>query len=946
MEKSRNCIYIPSIDAKDLYLANNFNDNEKNKLGYRLKTKSGNINYNRFINSLDFSLDSEKIREIVAEIYDKKDVFSFIHNGKEYSDKIINVTFKYSSRDFNKVKKNTFVMDGYLLEDLVFKDNVAVDSGVIVGIIVASSTIKKTTYELPDGFDYIENQDGEYIYTINNIRVTNSKKELRDYLYEKGFNCNGYHYIRLKRTSGSARVGKCLFIEEKLYPKFHEWEMCGLIIENGDLVDLAALESYISLPTSSAIDTIQIEPKNILIIPDCESVFKEQSIIVEMDENKRAIAREGEIEVSNSIFDGQSLIDKSLMGAYSCYGMVLLRNRFFKSCCFNTNVQEWFKDNGITELSQLHKDSITIAEKIEDIKLITTPNSIKYIKFAPIMQWLQNIESTFSVVKHEKKTHFFHGEMVQAHYQLLNTLQLSPDEVHQLIRPSLEYVNFLNTDTDVLKYHVKCSTVDFQNKEISNVFKDKNDIVYTMMNISDNFYKTKYFYDFKKETCKSYLKNMKKGHILINGNYSVLFGNPYEMLLHTIGDFDIDYGQSSIPPGCIHTTRYPYGKKLLGCRSPHISTSNVLVSTNIRHDLIDKYFNLTDEIVCLNAINENVMERLSGCDYDSDSMIVSDNEILIRAALKNYEIFKVPANRVAATKAKRYYTNLDKSDLDYRTSENKIGEIINLSQELNTLMWDKINTSDKSLNKCYEDIREIYYDICILNVLSCIEIDKAKKEFDISSSKEIRAIKEKWERRTFNNKAIKPAFLGYIAQTKGYRNPKKKKYNYHKTTMDYLLREINQYRSAKTDAKNFLPLSECFRSDDYNPNSVNWKQTNRIIQMCETANSSINAVWVKDYYTVDEKYLLTQRYKDDLVFDIQKMKINKHTLFMLITLTDAKKYAFISKLLFFVLFNYKNDLIIELMTNLSPSTSYICESKNGELKLYGLSFKRCGGNVE
>ena len=131
------------------------------------------------------------------------------------------------------------------------------------------------------------------------------------------------------------------------------------------------------------------------------------------------------------------------------------------------------------------------------------------------------------------------------------------------------------------------------------------------MNYSDEFFKTKYFYDFKKETCKSYLKNIKKGHILINGNYSVLFGNPYEMLLHCIGEFN---GDTSLPPGYIHTTRYPYGKKILGCRSPHISTSNVLVSTNLRHDLIDRYFNLTDEIVCINAIGENILERLSGAD--------------------------------------------------------------------------------------------------------------------------------------------------------------------------------------------------------------------------------------------------------------------------------------------------------------------------------------------
>lgn len=944
MGENRNCIYIPSVDAKDLYLANNFKDESKNKIGYRLVTKTGKVNYNRFINSLDFSLDSEKLREIVKLIYDKKDVFSFKHNGKEYSDKIINVTFKYSSKDFNKVKKNTYVLDGYLLDELEFKDGVAVDSDIIVGIITSTPIKERTFFDLPDGFEYIEDHDGNYIYTVKTMSVVYSRKQLRDYLYEYGFNCNGNHYIRLKRTSGSARVGKCLFVEERLYPKIHEWEMCGLDIEEGDPVDLAALESYISLPTSSAIDILKIDPKSILIIPDCESKFYEDSVIVEMDKEKRMVAREGKIEICNSIFDGQSLIDVSIMGEYSCYGMVLLRNRFFKSCCFNTNIQQWFEDNGIKEISQLNKDCITLAERIEDIKLITTPNSIKYAKFASLEQWLHNIDSIFSVVKHEKKTHFFKGKMVQAHYQLLNTLQLSQHDVHELLEPSLKYVNALNTDTDVLKYHVKCSILDTYGN-VSNIFKDKNDIIYTMMNMSNDFYQTKYFYDFKKETCKSYLKNMKKGHILINGNYSVLFGNPYEMLLHSIGEFDIESGDSSLPPGYVHTTRYPYGEKILGCRSPHISTSNVLVSTNMRHDLIDRYFNLTDEIICINAINENILERLSGADYDSDQMIVSNDKILINAALKNYSVFKVPANRVPAKKVKRYYTNAEKSDLDYKTSENKIGEIVNLSQELNTLMWDLINRAQKPLKECYEDIKDIYHDICILNVLSCIEIDKAKKEFDISSNKEIKEIKEKWLRKSFDGKTIKPAFLGFIAQTKGYRDPKKKKYNYHKTSMDYLLREINQYRSEKVKME-FLPLCECFRFDGYNPNSVNKKQISKIIKMCETTKSSINAVWSKDYYTTEEKYILTSQYKDALLFDIQRLKINIHTMFSLIEHIDMKKYSHISKLLFYVLFNYKNNTIIDIMSKLNPSNSYICENQNGEVELYGIRFSRYSTNID
>jgi len=933
MDRTRNCIYIPSIDAKDLYLANNFLD--KSKIGYKLVTRNGDINYNRFINSLDFSLDSEKLREFEKEVYKKPDSLTFFHNKKEYSDKIINITFKYSIREFNKVKKNTFVKRGYRLDDLVFKDCIAeTDTGEIVGIIV--DTAVKNSLEdsdLPQGFAS-EHTDSGTKYLDKTIPTHMSRRDLREYLYENGFYCNGKHYVRFKRTSGSARVGKCLFIEETLYPAIHRWEMCGLEINEGDPVDLAALESYISLPTSSAIDTLQIDPKSILVIPDYDSNFEEDSIIVSMNKDKRIVVDEGVVEVSNSIFDGQSLIDISLLGDYEKYGMVLLRNRFFKSCCFNTNIQNWFADNGITELSQLHPDSFTLADKIEDIKVITTPNSIKYVKFGSIKQWLENIDSTFSIVKHEKKTHFFNGNMVQAHYQLLNTLYLSEDEVRTLLKPSLDYVNMLCDDLEVFKYHVKCSVAD--DNFVSNVFKDKNDICYTMLNYSKDFVKTKYFSDFRKETIKSYVNNMKKGHILINGNYSVLFGNPYEMLLHTLGIFD---GTTTLPQGCVHTTRYPYGRKVLGCRSPHISTSNVLVSENFEHELIDKYFNLTDEIVCINSIGENILERLSGADFDSDQIIISDNEILINAALKNYGVFKVPKNDVISKKTKRYYTNAQKADLDFRTSDNKIGEIVNLSQELNTLMWDIISKSYLELDECYKYIKDIYHDICALNVLSCIEIDKAKKEFDVSASKEIKEIREKWCKKTWDDKTVKPAFLGFIAKTKGYKDTTKKSYVYHKTSMDYLLKELNKFRMPKKKQE-FITLADCFNYEDYNKSSVNLRQVKKVIDECETITSSINAVWNKEYYTTQEKFLIAEGYKDDLICNLSKIKMNKDTMFYLIRTIDNKKYSRISKLLYYFLFNFKHQEIIDMMVMMRPDNNYIEMDIDGDIEIYGLKFKR------
>lgn len=67
---------------------------------------------------------------------------------------------------------------------------------------------------------------------------------------------------------------------------------------------------------------------------------------------------------------------------------------------------------------------------------------------------------------------------------------------------------------------------------------------------------------------------------------------------------------------------------------------------------------------------------------------------------------------------KRKYSSAQKADLDIKTSVNKIGEIVNLSQELNTMMWDMLNSGAS-----YEDVAEIYYDSSKLCIMSGIEIN-------------------------------------------------------------------------------------------------------------------------------------------------------------------------------------------------------------------------------
>lgn len=591
---------ILSIEAKDLYGAMHLVDG--NEHSYRIRMKDGSINLKKFINTLDWSLDTIKLEEVYTQVTRRRHL-GFKKNGKQYTQAIINVTFNYSYKEFNKAGKNAYVRAGYSYSSCDLQDGVCIKDGKLVAIQTDVEINNPIPNEMLGGyFTYV---DGFYVQS-GNIPCIKNKSELREYLYENGFVCDGIEYVRYKRSSGSSRVGKCLFINKALADKMSEWDKCGLDIKTGDKLDLAGFEAYISLPMSSIIDTIEIKPENFLVIDDYTSVFKDEVVAVEVDDNQHLIASQKEMEIENSIWDGESLMDVSLFQGYEDKGMLLLRNRFFKTCAFNTNVQQWFKDNNITDIGQLN--GFTLATDIEQIKIITTPSSIKYVKFGTIEQWMKNISTTFGIVKFEKETHFFDGRMVQSHYQLFNTIQLSYEDMEKILTPSLEYMKAIRSDPDVLRFHIKYPYDEFD--ELTPV-KSKNEIIFKMLGINNEFAKTKLYNEFKNDLIRSFTRNLKQGHVLLKGNYSTLLGNGIEMLQASIGEF---HGESVIGYGNIHSTKFDYGKTILGSRSPHITMSNILLVNNIDNEDINKYFNMTNEIVYVNAIGENIQQRLNGAD--------------------------------------------------------------------------------------------------------------------------------------------------------------------------------------------------------------------------------------------------------------------------------------------------------------------------------------------
>ncbi|NDO41802.1 hypothetical protein [Thomasclavelia cocleata] len=322
--------------------------------------------------------------------------------------------------------------------------------------------------------------------------------------------------------------------------------------------------------------------------------------------------------------------------------------------------------------------------------------------------------------------------------------------------------------------------------------------------------------------------------------------------------------------------------------------------------------------------------------------MITDNPILIKAGRKNYSNFKVSINNVEAKKIKRYYTAKQKSDLDYKTSKNQIGVIINLSQELNSKVWNKLNNGG-----LINEIQQIYHDTCQLNVMSNIEIDAAKKEFDVAMSKEIECIRSRYKEETWDNKTVKPYFFGVIVKNKSFYNCKKigKKIKYKKmdTSMDYLECAINNWKPIRKEyGKTYCHFYEIIDKSSYDNSKVNRKQIAKIMSEIRKFDSTTKYLFSKTNFdhSIKTAYYLIQREK--VIRFIGQLKLNKSTIIYILKKFDTDEYRKYYKTLFKVLFGYPNLSFYEAIKKSKLPIEDLHESEDGKINILGYIFsKKC-----
>ena len=810
-----------------------------------------------------------------------------IHKGESTRD-VICINFRYGTRSFDEELKNIKKVgkEHRLVRKLAYASG---DKG---RILKAETRRAKLNYAYKQ---IIANED-KFAKT--------SADELRLKYYQDGVSIkypkrNGgfdvIEYRMLYRTPGKAKKGSCMFIRKSLYKKARDFLYMGIKLpkKNAPIVEIGA---YSSLITSSIEGRVKIDPSEILVIKDVDSEFKTNVISIEVDKDNccRAIPY-SDYPVVNTLFDGQALIDASIFPAWG-NGYILLRQHMCKMAAFSSNIQLFFKDYfGDKYDTAMVKDMWGNEIPVKKIKLITTENAMKWMKFQGITfdywsEWVRKNGSLFGIVKtaHASKL----GDVQRMSYQMVNALDMN--SVKSVMSESVDYIQRLRTDDDTFLDYLE------RNKNFSKDYE----VLIALCRYNPKFIQCDYFRQRRNKIITDYVTNMKTGRVIQNADNLTIVGSPYAMLLHSVGE-DVEKDPTfKQEDGCIQcwTNRFGDGEYLAEFRNPFNSMNNLGYLHNVRSAEMDKYMNLGNLCIAVNMIHTDFQQRNNGSDMDSDSIYTTNQPDIVEHAKWCYTNKQTIVNNIP--KDKNIYDSTLYSfavvDNALAASQTDIGESSNLAQ---VCLSYSFNHQDQK----YEDA------VCILSVLAQVAIDSAKRRFCVNVTDEIKRIKRLVDlktngyplfwlniRRGFNKNLINKDIVCPMNELYGYGLPR---------------------LQTKTPA---LPFSDFFVPHKAPSDKKFAKKVEEFIQKYSIKLNEYNSTENDSY----EDYLLLREDYEELIDDIRRISLSKNSVglmswlinraFMVTPEVNKNRDVMNTKL-------HKNkSLLLKTLYDVNPKTFMMC----------------------
>lgn len=439
----------------------------------------------------------------------------------------------------------------------------------------------------------------------------------------KGFRVNGRKFVRLLGTNGGVKCSTIVFVNEQLAPELRKR------IDNGRDCSIpqipAKLEAYRALTCSGTIPVSM--PKGILLVPDCETTFKEDIIHLtdeDCDEPDMQLIRDYEITLDES--DGYGLMLPSLAERWSkelrlnyMTSGINCRMSWTKGMVFTFDFVDFAER---VAGKYIVKDAWGNDVDIREVELVLTTSMLKLWKCYNSMEhYLKCCEENhycFGIAKTCPRELESERDL---NYQFIQSYNLDDEQVAELCRPTMENIR------DILSGDYRKALL-----YLCGVGLDEKNVMSTAPNIAkaimadpamfdDPFIKRRIYQMIRKR-----IDDAKIGVLSVHGNYSIVCGDPYA-LAQSIFGLPVT---GLLKAGEIYNRYWlDTGAESVACfRAPMTSMGNIRRMQIARGEVHEYWYRYMTTCTMLNAW-DSLCSALNGADKDGDLIFLTDNQVLV-----------------------------------------------------------------------------------------------------------------------------------------------------------------------------------------------------------------------------------------------------------------------------------------------------------------------------
>lgn len=491
---------------------------------------------------------------------------------------------------------------------------------------------------------------------------------------------NGKSWRFLFATTGGVKESTMIFVLQDSYEQIVSWINCG---RNEELPYIPAkLEAYMSLVCSASIAVSA--PRGVLVVDDCVTRFFEDAIVIsDAEDGGEPVLQyrpHAEIELIDS--DGYGLMCPALaarwareLGEGDMISGANTRCAYEKGMLFTFDFHRFAEE---VAHKYVVRDIWGVERDIRDVEVILTASMLKlwdaYSSWEAYWRACQSNGYTFRVTKvcpqelEEQRT---------TNYQFIQPYNLTDEQFNQLIEPTVGRLKRLvNSDWAEMLLYV--TGEDASEKVWAKVTFDWR----TALRISPAVANDPYVAGRIRQMLQTRIDEAKVGVLDVRGNYSIISGDPYSLCQHVFG---LEVTGLLRAGQCYNRYWIDRGVERIVCfRAPMSVGNNIRILSISSTPEQQDWYQYMRTCTILNSWDATC-HALNGADKDSDSVLTTDNALLVHCA-PNKPVILCEQRKGA----KKHVEWEDFAAANMAAAGNDIGSITNRV----TAMYDVLTTID------------------------------------------------------------------------------------------------------------------------------------------------------------------------------------------------------------------------------------------------------------